>query len=57
MKVKRYFASSIKNALELVKQEQGSDVLILSNRPVEGGVEVITSDGDVDDATAGGDGC
>ncbi|MGR8918591.1 MAG: flagellar biosynthesis protein FlhF [Gammaproteobacteria bacterium] len=44
MKVKRYFASNMRSALDMVRQEQGPDVLILSNRKVEGGVELITAD-------------
>ena len=44
MKVKRYFASSMRSALDMIKQEQGPDVLILSNRKVDGGVELITAD-------------
>lgn len=50
MKVKRYFAASMRSALELVRQQQGPDVLILSNRKVEGGVELITADGETDPA-------
>jgi flagellar biosynthesis protein FlhF len=44
MKVRRYFASSMRNALEMVRQEQGPDVLILSNKKVDGGIELITTD-------------
>jgi len=44
MKVKRYFAPTMRSALDKVKQEQGADVLILSNRKVDGGVELITAD-------------
>ncbi len=44
MKVKRYFAANMRSALEMVKQEQGPDVLILSNRKVDGGVELVTAD-------------
>ena len=49
MKVRRYFAASMRSALEMVRQEQGPDVLILSNRKVEDGVELITADGDIDE--------
>ena len=48
MKVRRYFASSMRNALEMIRQEQGPDVLILSNRRVEGGFELLTAEGEVD---------
>ena len=44
MKVKRYFASNMRSALDMIKQAQGADVLILSNRKVDGGVELITGD-------------
>ncbi|MCB1749731.1 MAG: flagellar biosynthesis protein FlhF [Gammaproteobacteria bacterium] len=44
MKVKRYFAHNMRSALDMIKQEQGPDVLILSNRKVDGGVELVTAD-------------
>ena len=44
MKVKRYFASNMRSALDMIKHAQGPDVLILSNRKVDGGVELITAD-------------
>ena len=44
MKVKRYFASNMRSALDMIKQAQGADALILSNRKVDGGVELITAD-------------
>ena len=44
MKVKRYFASNMRSALDMIKQAQGADVLILSNRKVDGGGELITGD-------------
>ena len=44
MKVKRYFAANMRSALDMIKQDQGADVLILSNRKVDGGVELITAD-------------
>lgn len=44
MKVKRYFAPNMRSALEMIKTEQGPDVLILSNRKVDGGVELVTAD-------------
>ena len=44
MKVKRYFASNMRSALDMIKQAQGPDVLIVSNRKVEGGVELVTAD-------------
>ncbi len=49
MKVKRYFATSMRNALEMIRQEQGPDATILSNRKVDGGFELLTAEGDVDE--------
>jgi flagellar biosynthesis protein FlhF len=46
MKVKRYFATSMRRALELARQQQGSEVMILSNRQVDGGVELMTASAD-----------
>jgi len=48
MKVRRYFAANMRTALELVRQAQGPDVLILSNRKVDGGVELLTAVGEAD---------
>jgi flagellar biosynthesis protein FlhF len=48
MNVRRYVAANTRHALEMVRQAQGSDVLILSNRKVEGGVELVTATGDVE---------
>jgi len=41
MKVKRYVAASSREALALVKSELGPEAIILSNRPVPGGVELL----------------
>jgi len=48
MKVKRYFAANMRSALEQVRQEQGPDVVILSNRKVDGGIEILTAIGEPD---------
>jgi flagellar biosynthesis protein FlhF len=48
MKVRRYIAANMRSALEMVRQEQGPDVLILSNRKVDGGVELLTASGEAD---------
>ena len=48
MKVRRYFAANMRSALEQVRQAQGPDVVILSNRKVEGGVELLTAIGQPD---------
>jgi flagellar biosynthesis protein FlhF len=50
MKVRRYFAPSMREALEAVRKEQGVDALILSNRNVEGGIEIMTATGQMDEA-------
>ena len=49
MKVRKYFAADMRSALEMVRTEQGSDVLILSNRQLDDGVELITADESVDE--------
>jgi len=48
--VRRYFAANMRSALDLVRREQGPDALILSNRKLDNGVELITADGDIDEA-------
>ncbi|MFT4562070.1 MAG: flagellar biosynthesis protein FlhF [Gammaproteobacteria bacterium] len=49
MKVRKYFAANMRGALEMVRNEQGPDVMILSNRKVDNGIELVTADGDIDD--------
>ena len=44
MKVRRYIAPDIRTALTRVRDAQGPDVVILSNRSIDGGVELITAD-------------
>jgi flagellar biosynthesis protein FlhF len=44
MKIKKYFASDMRQALEMARDEYGSDVVILSNRKVLGGVELIAAE-------------
>ncbi len=44
MKLRRYFATDMRQGLQMIREAQGSDVLILSNRKVEGGIELITAD-------------
>ncbi len=41
MNVKKFFANTSRQALQLVRQGLGPDALILSNRAVEGGVEIL----------------
>lgn len=43
MKIKRYFASDIRQAIRRVREEQGPDAVILSNRRVEGGIEIVAA--------------
>lgn len=43
MKIKRYFAPDIRQAMRMVRDEQGPDAVILSNRRVEGGVEIVAA--------------
>lgn len=50
MKVRRYFAANMRSALEMVREEQGPDVMILSNKKVKGGIELVTAEGEIDDA-------
>ena len=41
MNVKRYFAQTAREALRALKAELGADAIVLSNRAVEGGVEIL----------------
>jgi flagellar biosynthesis protein FlhF len=43
MKIKRYFAPDIRQAIRKVRDEQGPDAVILSNRAVDGGVEIVAA--------------
>lgn len=43
MRIKRFIAPDMRSALRLVREEQGPDAVILSNRPAEGGVEVVAA--------------
>jgi len=53
MSVKRYVAEDMRQALKQIRDELGPDAVILSNRRVNGGVEVTTSvGGDEGEATA-----
>lgn len=44
MSVKKFVAADMRRALELVKQEMGTDAIILSTNRVKEGVEIVTSD-------------
>lgn len=41
MNVKRYFAKTAREALRALKEELGADAIVLANRAVEGGVEIL----------------
>ena len=43
MKIKRYFAADMRQALQMVREEQGPDAVILSNRKVDAGVEIVAA--------------
>ncbi len=43
MKIKRYFAADMRQAIRMVREEQGPDAVILSNRKVDGGVEIVAA--------------
>ncbi len=43
MKIKRTFAPTMREALNIVKLEQGDDAVILGNNKVPGGVEIISA--------------
>ncbi len=43
MKIKRFLAGSMREAIRMVREEQGPDAVILSNRRVGGGVEVVAA--------------
>jgi flagellar biosynthesis protein FlhF len=43
MKIKRYLAADMRNALRAVREEQGSDAVILSSRATPQGVEVCAA--------------
>ncbi|MCE1185479.1 MAG: flagellar biosynthesis protein FlhF [Rhodocyclales bacterium] len=41
MNVKRYFAKTAREALKLLKEDLGPDAVVLSNRAMNGGVEIL----------------
>jgi len=43
MKIKRFVAKNMREAIRMVREEQGPDSVILSNRRVEGGIEVVAA--------------
>jgi flagellar biosynthesis protein FlhF len=43
MKIKKFVAPDIRRAIRMVREEQGPDAVILSNRRVDGGVEIVSA--------------
>lgn len=43
MKIKRFFATDIRQAMRMVKEELGADAVIMSNRAVQGGIEIVAA--------------
>jgi flagellar biosynthesis protein FlhF len=43
MKIKRYYASDMREVIQQVRAELGPDATILSNRSVDGGVEIVAA--------------
>ena len=43
MKIKRYLDKDMRHVLRQVREDQGPDAVILSNRRVEDGIEVIAA--------------
>ncbi|HEY9192127.1 MAG TPA: flagellar biosynthesis protein FlhF, partial [Methyloversatilis sp.] len=41
MTPRKYVAASARDALRRIKEDLGPDAIVLSNRPVEGGVEIL----------------
>ncbi|MCB1906766.1 MAG: flagellar biosynthesis protein FlhF [Rhodocyclaceae bacterium] len=52
MQVRRYFAKTAREALKQLKDELGADAIVLSNRSVEGGVEILALPADAVTATS-----
>ncbi|RDY65365.1 flagellar biosynthesis protein FlhF [Lysobacter soli] len=43
MRIKRFTAPDMRTALRMVRDEQGPDAVILSNRPTEDGIEIVAA--------------
>lgn len=43
MKIKRFFAKDMRAALAQVKDTLGSDAVIMSNKKVNGGIEIVAA--------------
>ncbi len=55
MKIKRYFAADTRKALRLVRDDLGPDAIIISNRSVDGGVEILAAEDFDDELTQKGE--
>ncbi len=55
MNVRKFYASTTREALKLVRDALGVDAIIMSNRQVVGGIEIMAvADRDVDSLAAAG---
>ena len=43
MRIKRYFAEDMRTAMRQVREDQGADAVILSNKRVDGGIEIVAA--------------
>ncbi len=43
MKIKRFFAEDMRRGLQQVKETLGPDAIILSNKKVNGGIELVAA--------------
>lgn len=43
MRIKRFIAPDMRTALRMVRDEQGPDAVILSNRPTDDGIEIVAA--------------
>jgi len=43
MNTKKFIAADMRQALKLVREELGADAVILSNRKVAGGIEIVAA--------------
>jgi len=50
MKVKRFIAATARDCLRKVKEEMGPDAIVVSNKPIPGGVEIMAMSADGFDA-------
>jgi flagellar biosynthesis protein FlhF len=55
MNIKRFFASDTRKALNMVRKEFGEEAIIISNRSVDNGVEILAADDFDDELSAQGE--